>query len=194
MGFSRQEYWSGLPCPPPGGSSQPVSFASPALAGRLLTTSATWGDICNVFVWLCHVFIAERAFLQWEKSRLFLLQWAEATLCRLVHASHCGGFSCCRAQTPERGVFSSCSSQGLAHKLSSCGAQPYVLLGMWDLPGSGIKPVSPALAGGFFNTESPGKPRGHSWRTNVVIKWITKINSWTVNVHIYFWKLLGIVS
>ena len=20
MGFSRQEYWSGLPCPPPGGS------------------------------------------------------------------------------------------------------------------------------------------------------------------------------
>ena len=22
---------------------------------------------------------------------------------------------------------------------------------MWDLPGSGIKPVSPALAGGFFN-------------------------------------------
>ena len=21
MGFSRQEYWSGLPCPPPGGSS-----------------------------------------------------------------------------------------------------------------------------------------------------------------------------
>ena len=23
MGFSRQEYWNGLPCPPPGGSSQP---------------------------------------------------------------------------------------------------------------------------------------------------------------------------
>ena len=23
MGFPRQEYWSGLPCPPPGGSSQP---------------------------------------------------------------------------------------------------------------------------------------------------------------------------
>ena len=28
---------------------------------------------------------------------------------------------------------------------------------MWDLPGSGIKPVSPALAGRFFTTESPGK-------------------------------------
>ena len=27
-----------------------------------------------------------------------------------------------------------------------------------DLPGSRIKPVSPALAGGFFATETPGKP------------------------------------
>ena len=29
---------------------------------------------------------------------------------------------------------------------------------MWDLPGSGIEPVFPALAGGFFTTEPPGKP------------------------------------
>ena len=28
---------------------------------------------------------------------------------------------------------------------------------MWDLPGSGIKPVSPARAGRFFTTEPPGK-------------------------------------
>ena len=27
-----------------------------------------------------------------------------------------------------------------------------------DLPDSGIKPTSPALAGGFFTTEPPGKP------------------------------------
>ena len=27
-----------------------------------------------------------------------------------------------------------------------------------DLPGSGINPMSPALAGRFFTTESPGKP------------------------------------
>ena len=27
-----------------------------------------------------------------------------------------------------------------------------------DLPNSGIEPVSPALAGGFFTTEPPGKP------------------------------------
>ena len=29
---------------------------------------------------------------------------------------------------------------------------------MWDLPGSGLEPVSPALAGGFLTTAPPGKP------------------------------------
>ena len=46
MGFSRQEYWSGLPCPPLGDQTnpgvEPESFSSPALAGRFFTTSATW--------------------------------------------------------------------------------------------------------------------------------------------------------
>jgi len=46
MGFSRQEYWSGLPCPPPGDlpnpGLEPTSLKSPALAGRFFTTSATW--------------------------------------------------------------------------------------------------------------------------------------------------------
>ena len=34
-----------------------------------------------------------------------------------------------------------------------------LLCGMWDLPGPGLKPVSPALAGGFLTTAPPGKPR-----------------------------------
>ena len=41
MGFSRQEYWSGLPCPPPGTLPDPgnklASLESPALAGRFFT-------------------------------------------------------------------------------------------------------------------------------------------------------------
>ena len=49
MGFSMQEYRSGLPCnhstflgdlPNPG--IKPVSIMSPALAGRFFTMSATW--------------------------------------------------------------------------------------------------------------------------------------------------------
>ena len=41
--------------------------------------------------------------------------------------------------------------------LSSCGPWALFFLGMWDLPGLGIKPVSPALPGRFFPTEPPGK-------------------------------------
>ena len=46
MGFSRQEYWNGLPCPPPGDlpdlGIEPASLMSPALPGRFFTTSTTW--------------------------------------------------------------------------------------------------------------------------------------------------------
>ena len=34
-----------------------------------------------------------------------------------------------------------------------------MLLGIWELPGSGIEPVSPALAGGLSTREPPGKPQ-----------------------------------
>jgi len=38
-GFSRQEYWSGLPFPPPGNLADPgVEPMSPALAGRFITS------------------------------------------------------------------------------------------------------------------------------------------------------------
>jgi len=33
----------------------------------------------------------------------------------------------------------------------------FVALGMWDLPGAGIEPMSPVLAGGFLTTGPPGK-------------------------------------
>ena len=46
LGFFRQEYWNGLPCPPPGDlpipGIEPASLTSPALAGGFFTTSATW--------------------------------------------------------------------------------------------------------------------------------------------------------
>ena len=40
---------------------------------------------------------------------------------------------------------------GLQHKFNSCGTQALLLCGVWDLPRSGIKPVSPSLAGRFLN-------------------------------------------
>ena len=45
---------------------------------------------------------------------------------------------------------SSCSSQAPEHRPNIRGAQALLLRGMWDLPGSGIEPVSLASAGGFL--------------------------------------------
>ena len=46
MGFSRQEYYSGLPCPSPGdcpySEIQAVSLGPPALADRFFTTTSNW--------------------------------------------------------------------------------------------------------------------------------------------------------
>ena len=46
MGYSRHEYWSGLPCPPlgdlPDPGIEPASLKSSALAGRFFTARATW--------------------------------------------------------------------------------------------------------------------------------------------------------
>ena len=43
MGFSRQEYWSGLPFPSSGDLLNPgTKPMSPALADGFFTTSATW--------------------------------------------------------------------------------------------------------------------------------------------------------
>ena len=60
MGFSRQEYCSGLLCPSPGDlpdpGIEPVSLTSPALAGGFFTTSTSWEALKKVtyvfqFIW-----------------------------------------------------------------------------------------------------------------------------------------------
>ena len=47
------------------------------------------------------------------------------------------------------------------HRLSNCGSRAQLLHGMWDLPGPGLEPASPALAGRLSTTAPPGKPLGH---------------------------------
>ena len=71
------------------------------------------------------------------RTGFLYLQRVGATLHCSVQASHCGGFSCYRAQA--LGVWasvvaacglSSCGSWALEHKLSSCGAWASLLRGM----------------------------------------------------------------
>ena len=63
-----------------------------------------------------------------------------------------------------RAGFSSCSS---VHGLSSCGALAQLFHSMWDLPGPGLEPVSPALTGRFLTTVPPRKPCVHVFTSTV---------------------------
>ena len=53
--------------------------------------------------------------------------------------------------------FSSCGLQAVERRLSSCGTWAELFRAMWDLPGPGLEPVSPALAGEFLTAAPPGK-------------------------------------
>ena len=59
MGFSRQEYWSGLLCPPPGdlpnSGIEPLSLTSPALPSGFFTTCTTWEALSDHRVCLFHL-------------------------------------------------------------------------------------------------------------------------------------------
>ena len=86
MGFFRQEYWSGLPFPPPGDppnlSIEPVSLKSPSLAIGFFTTSATWeAPWHNVFKIYSYYFVL-------SVIHFFFLH---SILCHLDHLS-VGGY------------------------------------------------------------------------------------------------------
>ena len=55
MGFSRQEYCSGLPWPPPGDlpnpGIKPASFMSSCIGREFFTTNATWGNVKSSGHW-----------------------------------------------------------------------------------------------------------------------------------------------
>ena len=71
MGFSRQEYESGLPCPSPrdlpNPGIEPASLTSLALAGRFFTISATWeAHFIFTFYLFMYLFIFGRATHLWD--------------------------------------------------------------------------------------------------------------------------------
>ena len=88
----------------------------------------------------------------------FTLWWL-FRLWRLGCKRACSGVSACVLQGVQLSVLvahklSSCTFQALKHRLNSCGTQAQLLCSMWDLPRSGIEPVSSALAGRFFTTRA----------------------------------------
>ena len=103
-------------------------------------------------------------FLIWKKMFLKIILFIFGLLVaesRGYSLMWCAGFSSqwplLLQSTGSRACgLSSCGSWALDQRLNCCGAGARLLRSMWDLPGSRIKPVSPALAGKFAS-EPPGK-------------------------------------
>ena len=100
------------------------------MTGLVLSLSIS-SDIPFIFFQLPWVFVAV--------LRFSLIVANRATLCGGAQVSHCGGFSGCGAQALKRMGF------------RCCGPKAEFLYGVWNLPGPGIHPVSPAWAGNLFS-------------------------------------------
>ena len=114
------------------------------------------------FFFLIYVFILFISFwLRWVFLAACVLSLVAAS--RGYSSLWCAGFSLwwlflLRSSGSRHAGFSSCGLRALERWLSSCGAWASLLRGMWELPGPGLEPLSPALAGGFLTTAPPGKP------------------------------------
>ena len=92
-----------------------------------------------------------KCFLSWGVPTILLTYescWVLGFLAAL-------GLLCCTRAS------SRCGARAKALGFSSGGTWASLPLGMWDLPGTGMEPVSPALARRFLTTRPPGK----SWIT-----------------------------
>ena len=92
-----------------------------------------------IYFWLCWVFIAAHglSLVAAGEGYTSLLRTGFSVWCWL----------------PLWSTSLSAQASGVeAHGLSDHGAQAWLPCSLWDLPGQGIKPMSPALAGGFLTT------------------------------------------
>ena len=80
MGFSKQEYWRVLPCPPPGDLPnpriEPVSLTSPVLAGRFFTISTTWEAHLKTLIIYLTWYELQRNIAEKVYSRVWLTMYS----------------------------------------------------------------------------------------------------------------------
>ena len=101
----------------------------------------------------------------------FCLRWVFIAAHGLSLVAVSGGYSSLRCAGFSLRWLLLLWSMGSRHAgFSSCDARAQLLRGMWGLPGPGLEPVSPALAGGFLTTVPPGKSLQYISAYRVMIK------------------------
>ena len=173
-----------------GPNQEPVTPPGPAVSGA--PGSNTLRSVLKVRVRLPFklpggnsCYWRSQSFLSFLKNFIYLFMAALGLCCYTwtfsscgysscrAWASHCSGFSCCRAWALEYVDFNSCSMWTLEQGLRSCGPQALLPRSMWDLPGSGLEPVSPALAGRFLTLDHQWSLRCQSFeRSNQECIWV----------------------
>ena len=166
MGFPRQEYWSGLPFPSPGDLPDPgIEPSSLALAGEFFTTELPVMPFTSYILET----LAEKLF------------WFFTSYLLLVHSGPSVTVLSPNVAVPRKVLFFLACFLGMLSRFSrvpffvtpwTAAHQAPLSMGFprqeyWsglqfpfggDLPDPGIEPSSPAMEGGFFPTEPPGKP------------------------------------
>ena len=132
---------------------------------------------CWVYLYI-HFWGLFSSFGKWRLS-LVLVHGLLTVVASLI-AEH--GFQDAQASVGAAHALSSCGSQALEHKLTSFFTRAQLLHGMWDLPRSGIKPISPAFVGGFFTTKPPEKPLDIGFQT----KYDSTFHSFLF-ISVFFW-------
>ena len=104
------------------------------------------GNVCGGFSFLneIYLFLAALGLHCCAQAFPSCDKWGLLSSCS-TWAFHCLGFSHCGAWALGCAGF------------SGCGLQAYLPYDMWNPPRPGIEPKSPALAGEFSTTVSPGK-------------------------------------
>ena len=94
MGFSRQEYWSGLLCPSPGDLPDPKmeseSLLSPMLVGGFFTTSTTW-EVLNMS-WVAGV--CQQSILKTFEQFFLLPDWVHKDIYLVIFLVWVGNGRC----------------------------------------------------------------------------------------------------
>ena len=108
MGFSRQEYWSGLPFPSPG--IKLASLVSLTLAGRFCTTSTTWEALwehegARNATWVLHKSLTVDGIELISEGWMAVYQFGKAWF--LGEPQGIGAHSVCKVRSSEKPLFDS---------------------------------------------------------------------------------------